>query len=76
MTSDISKISSWNRASKIALMWVGEAQWAPTQIWGRWKVRKEGTHGKSRDHTLIPIELSLCMDWEPYKSNYVYKIQE
>ena len=63
LTSDIYDISSRNRAYNISHMWFGEAQWVPTQIGGRWKVRKGRTHGKSWAHTQIRIGLSLCMDW-------------
>ena len=40
-------MSGRNKASKRALMLVGEAQWAPTRIGGRWKARKGRTRGKS-----------------------------
>ena len=40
-------MSSQNRAYKRALMRVGEAQWDPTQIGGRWKAKKGRTRGKS-----------------------------
>ena len=63
MTSEISDMSGQNRASNSALMWVGEAQWVPTQIGGRWKGRKVRTHGKYWSHTQIRIGLSLWMDW-------------
>ena len=63
LTSDIYDMLGRNISSKRALMWVGEAQWAPTRIWGRWKTRKGRTHGKSWAHTLIWIGLSLWMDW-------------
>ena len=76
LISDIYDISGQNIPSNIDLMWVWEAQWAPTQIWGRWKARKEGTHVNSWAHTLIRLGLSLWMDWEPYKSKEFYKIQE
>ena len=60
---EILYMSSINIASNRALMWVGEAQWDPTQIWGRWTARKGRTHGKSWAHTLIRIGLSFWMDW-------------
>ena len=62
MAYDIYNISGWNRVSNRALMWVGESQWVPTQIGGRWKVRKGRTHRKSWAHTQIRIRLSLWMD--------------
>ena len=65
LTYDIYYISSRNIPSNRALMWVLEAQLAPTQIWGRWKATKEVTHVNSWAHTLIRLGLSLWMDWEP-----------
>ena len=58
MKSDIYDISYLNIESKRVLMCVGEAQWAPTRIGGRWKAKKGGTHGKALAHTLIRIGLS------------------
>ena len=44
---DIYEILGRNISSKRVLMWVGEAQWVPTQIGGKWNIRKGRTHGKS-----------------------------
>ena len=46
MKSEISNMSGINIASNRELMLVGEAQWVPTQIGGRWKARKGRAHGK------------------------------
>ena len=37
--------------SNKVLMWVGEAEWVPTWIRGRWKAMEGRTHGKSWAHT-------------------------
>ena len=54
---DIYNMLVINRASKRSLMSFEEAQWAPNRIWGRWKARKERTHGNSLAHTLIRLGL-------------------
>ena len=63
MKYDIPEISGQNRESNRVLMWVGETQWVPTQIGGRWKDRKWRTPGKYWAHTLVRIGLILWMDW-------------
>ena len=47
MKYNIYDMSGRNIPSNRALMWVLEAQLAPTQIWGRWKATKEVTHVNS-----------------------------
>ena len=65
MKYEIYEMLGQNRASKRVLMWVGEAEWVPTQIGGSRKARKGRTHDKSWAHAQIRIGLILWMVWEP-----------